>query len=64
MQLGYLEKAESADTAGEPSTLSKRPRLDEFPHTNSAGNVITDKMRLYKDNLRYIPEWKKDVAMD
>ena len=26
--------------------------------------LITDKMRLYKYNLRYIPEWKKYVAMD
>ena len=34
MQLGYLEKAESTDTAGKPSTSSKRPRLDEHPHTD------------------------------
>ena len=52
-------KSSESDTAGNPSTSSKRPRLDEDPHTSSTGNEVTEKMRLYKDNLRYNPEWKK-----
>ena len=44
--------------ADEPSTLSKRPRLDKDPQ-DSTRSEVTKRMRLYKDNLRYNPEWKK-----
>ena len=44
--------------ADEPSTSSKRPRLDKDPEASTRSEV-TERMRLYKDNLRYNPEWKK-----
>ena len=53
-----MERFDSrALAAGEPSTSSKRPRLDEDPQASStARGKVTEKMRLYKDNLCYNPE--------
>ena len=49
--------------ADEPSTSSKRPCLD--PQASSRNELTparteaAERMRLYKDNLHYNPEWKK-----
>jgi hypothetical protein len=45
--------------ADEPSTSSKRPRLDKGPEATNTTGEVTERMRLYKDNLRFSPEWKK-----
>ena len=45
-----------SDLADEPPTSSKRPHLDEDSYSS---NVVSERMRSYKDNLHYNPEWKK-----
>lgn len=51
-----VSRKSSESISDEPSTSSKKPRLDEDPQA-SIRSERTERMRSYKDKLRYNPDW-------